>query len=105
MEPRAIRSQDEKLDEALKGTFPASDPFYLLPERATHNPSVQGELGMAATDTSALARHLFETRGAAAIAEAARKAASFREAGDVEQAKVWQGVESVLREMRGPRQS
>jgi hypothetical protein len=25
-------SQDEKLDEALKGTFPASDPFYLSPD-------------------------------------------------------------------------
>lgn len=25
---------DQKLDEALKGTFPASDPFYLPPERA-----------------------------------------------------------------------
>jgi hypothetical protein len=27
-------SQDEKLDEALKGTFPASDAFYLSPESA-----------------------------------------------------------------------
>ena len=25
-------SLDEKLEEALKGTFPASDPFYLSPE-------------------------------------------------------------------------
>src|SRR5437016_3477797 len=25
-------SQDEKLDEALKGTFPASDAFYLPPQ-------------------------------------------------------------------------
>jgi hypothetical protein len=24
-------TQDEKLDEALKGTFPASDAFYLSP--------------------------------------------------------------------------
>jgi len=24
--------QDERLDEALKGTFPASDAFYLAPE-------------------------------------------------------------------------
>jgi hypothetical protein len=24
-------NQDEKLDEALKGTFPASDAFYLAP--------------------------------------------------------------------------
>ena len=27
-------SQDEKLEEALKGTFPASDAFYLSPESA-----------------------------------------------------------------------
>ena len=26
-------TQDEKLDEALKGTFPASDAFFLLPDR------------------------------------------------------------------------
>jgi hypothetical protein len=25
-------NQDEKLDEALKGTFPASDAFYLYPD-------------------------------------------------------------------------
>lgn len=25
-------TQDEKLDDALKGTFPASDAFYLSPE-------------------------------------------------------------------------
>lgn len=25
---------DEKLDEALKGTFPASDAFYLAPDAA-----------------------------------------------------------------------
>ena len=60
---------------------------------------------MNATEISALARHLFETQGAKAIAEAAQKAASFREAGDGEQAQVWQRVEAVLREMRGPHQS
>jgi hypothetical protein len=27
-------TQDEKLDEALKGTFPASDAFYLSPDQA-----------------------------------------------------------------------
>jgi len=60
---------------------------------------------MNATDISALARHLFATQGAKAIAEAAHKAASFREAGNAEQAKIWQRVEAVLREMRGPQQS
>lgn len=56
-------------------------------------------------DVSALARHLFETEGGKAIAEAAHRAQSFREAGDAEQAKVWERVELVLRELRGPRQS
>ena len=60
---------------------------------------------MNASDISALARHLFETQGATAIAEAAQKAETFRQAGDEEQAKVWQRVETHLREMRGPRQS
>jgi hypothetical protein len=60
---------------------------------------------MKAADISALARHLFDTQGAKAIAEAARKAASFEQAGDAEQAKLWQRVEAVLREMRGPHQS
>jgi hypothetical protein len=57
------------------------------------------------TDISALARYLFETQGAKAIAEAAHRAESFSKAGDQEQAKTWQRVEAVLREMRGPRQS
>ena len=60
---------------------------------------------MTAADISALARHLFATQGAKAIAEAAQKAAACREAGDEEEAKMWQRVEEVLREMRGPRQS
>ena len=56
-------------------------------------------------DISAIAHHLFETKGTKAIAEAAQKAASFESAGDKEQAKVWRRVEGVLREMRGPRES
>jgi hypothetical protein len=56
-------------------------------------------------DISAIARHLFETQGPKAIAEAAQKAEFFVRAGDTEQAKVWQRVEEVLREMRGARQS
>ena len=56
------------------------------------------------TDVSAIARHLFATQGPQAIAEAAQKAAQFRQAGDDEQAKMWERVESVLREMRGPHQ-
>jgi hypothetical protein len=60
---------------------------------------------MNATDISAIARHLFETQGPKAIAEAAQKAASFEAAGDREQSKTWQQVERVLWEMRGPHES
>ena len=60
---------------------------------------------MNAADISALARHMFETQGAKAIAEAAQKAASFEDAGDEEQAKTWRRVEAVVWEMRGPSQS
>lgn len=60
---------------------------------------------MNATDISAVARHLYETEGAKAIAEAAQKAASSTKAGDREQAQFWERVEAVLQEMRGPHQS
>ena len=60
---------------------------------------------MSSTDVSAIARHLFETQGAKAIAHAAQNADRFKEAGDAEQAKLWERVEEVLREMRGPHQS
>ncbi|MEW6689210.1 MAG: hypothetical protein AB1452_08990 [Pseudomonadota bacterium] len=60
---------------------------------------------MNTTDVSALARHLFAAQGSKAIAEAAQKAAFFGKAGDKAQAHMWQRVESVLREMRGPHQS
>lgn len=60
---------------------------------------------MNAVDISALARHLFETQGSKAIAEAAQKAASFERSGDKEQARTWRQVEAVLMEMRGPHES
>lgn len=60
---------------------------------------------MDATNVSAVARHLFATHGAKAIADAVCKAASCRQAGDEKQARTWQRVEAVLREMQGPRQS
>jgi hypothetical protein len=56
------------------------------------------------TDVSAVAHHLFETMGAKAIAEAARRAASFEAAGDRGQAQFWRRVETALLELRGPRQ-
>lgn len=60
---------------------------------------------MKTTDVSALARHLFDTQGPKAIAEAAHRAQLCSKAGDTEQAKTWERVEAVLREMRGPRQT
>lgn len=60
---------------------------------------------MNTSDIAAIAHHLFATHGAKAIAEAAQKAESFAKDGDQEQAKLWQRVESTLREMRGARQS
>ncbi len=60
---------------------------------------------MKTTDISALARHLFETHGAKAIADAAQKSAFFASAGDEEQAKDWRRVEAVLLEMQGPHES
>jgi len=60
---------------------------------------------MNSSDISALAHHLFETQGAKAIAQAAQKADSFRQAGDAEQARTWERVEEALREIRGPRSS
>lgn len=60
---------------------------------------------MNTTNAVAVARHLYETRGPQAIAEAAQNAARFREAGNEEEAKHWERVELALRELRGPRQS
>ncbi|MDH4325894.1 MAG: hypothetical protein OEZ09_10060 [Betaproteobacteria bacterium] len=60
---------------------------------------------MDTADVSAIARHLFETQGTKAIAEAAQKAVSFEKAGDQKQAKLWRRVEAAVREMRGPKES
>jgi len=60
---------------------------------------------MNTSDISAIARHLYETQGAKAIAEAAQKAAAFESQGDREQAQVWRRVKAVLSEMQGPRES
>jgi hypothetical protein len=57
------------------------------------------------TNTTAVARHLFETQGPKALAEAAQKVDSFEKAGDEAQAKFWRGVEAALQEIRGPRQT
>lgn len=60
---------------------------------------------MTTADIAAVARHLYETHGAKAIAEAAQKAVSFEDAGKKEQANFWRLVESAVRELRGPKES
>lgn len=56
-------------------------------------------------NVTAVARHLFESYGPKAIAEAAQKAASFEESGDDAQARFWRRVQGAVLEMRGPRQT
>ena len=60
---------------------------------------------MNTADISTVARHLFETQGPKAIAEAAQKVDSFERAGDAAQADFWRRVEARLLEIRGPRQT
>lgn len=60
---------------------------------------------MKTTDVANVARYLYQAHGQAAIAEAAREAESSEKSGDTERAEFWTRVESVLREMRGPRQT
>jgi hypothetical protein len=50
------------------------------------------------------ARQLLEAHGAAAVAEAAQKAAASEEQGESEQARTWRRVEAALKLMRGPHQ-
>jgi hypothetical protein len=51
------------------------------------------------------ARKLFAQHGAAAIAEAAQKAADLEKDGQAEDAAKWRRISAALREMRGPHQS
>lgn len=51
------------------------------------------------------ARQLLEAHGAAAIAEAARKARHFEQGGEREKADTWRRIEAALKLMRGPRES
>ena len=51
------------------------------------------------------AMELREAHGEQAQAEAARKAEAFRTGGDLEQAKVWEGILDALYEMQGPHSS
>lgn len=60
---------------------------------------------MNTVEISSFARHLFESQGPQAIAQAAQKAVSFEDSGDQEQARTWRQIESVLLEIRGPVES
>lgn len=60
---------------------------------------------MITNDISALARQLYAAQGAQAIAEAAQNAERCTQRGDEEEARLWQRVESILRELRGPLQA
>jgi hypothetical protein len=60
---------------------------------------------MSSTDVATLARHLHESRGSRAIAEAAQKAQAFEQAGDQAQAKDWRRVQQTLLELRGARET
>lgn len=51
------------------------------------------------------ARELLRTEGPKAIAEAAKRAASFEGQGDKEQAETWRRIQTALLEMRGPRET
>ncbi len=56
-------------------------------------------------DIQDYARQLFEAHGDKAIVEAAQKACSFEQRGNVEEAKTWRHIEAVLKEMHGPNES
>ena len=60
---------------------------------------------MDATDIQSYARQLFEAHGAQAIVEAARKAATFEQGNDHDQARTWRRIEAALILMRGPRET
>jgi len=51
------------------------------------------------------ARQLFEAHGDKAVVEAAKKARSFEDQGNTEEAKTWRHIEAALKLMRGPKQS
>lgn len=52
-----------------------------------------------------IARQMLERHGGDAIVQAAQKAVSCEEKGDVEEAKEWRHIEAAMKMMRGPHQS
>jgi hypothetical protein len=51
------------------------------------------------------ARQLLDTHGDKAVVVAAKKAGSFEEKGNTEEATTWRQIEAALKLMRGPHQS
>ena len=48
------------------------------------------------------ARQLLEAHGGRAVVEAAQKAYSYEEKGDIQEAETWRRIEAALKLMRGP---
>lgn len=60
---------------------------------------------MQAVEIQQHARRLIETHGDKAVAEAAQKAVTFEQEGNMEEAETWRRIEKALLQMRGPRAS
>jgi hypothetical protein len=60
---------------------------------------------MQAIETQDYARQLLDTHGDKAVAIAAKRACSFEEKGNSQEATTWRQVEAALKLMRGPHQS
>jgi len=60
---------------------------------------------MQAIESQDYARQLLDTHGDKAVAVAAKRACSFEEKGNSEEAMTWRQIEAVLKLMRGPHQS
>ena len=60
---------------------------------------------MQAIENQDYARQLLDTHGDKAVAVAAKRACSFEEKGNSQEATTWRQVEAALKLMRGPHQS
>jgi len=63
------------------------------------------EADMRAMEVHDYARKLYAKRGAAAIAEAAQKAAELEKDGLADDAANWRQISEAMKQMRGPHQS
>jgi hypothetical protein len=60
---------------------------------------------MEVANIQTIARQLYESQGAKAIAEVAQKAAAHERSGETEQAQTWRRIEAALMLLRGPRET